>query len=55
MNWFEWLDDKTQVIIAVTFLGVLLMVTMPDVASDHFDAIVSGLFGVAIGKAVKAR
>ena len=55
MNWFEWLDDKTQVIIAVTFLGVLLVVALPDVASGHIDAIVSGLFGVAIGKAVKGR
>lgn len=47
-DFLDWFDDKTQVIIALLILGMLL-VWHPDAASA-VDNIVSGLLGVAVGK-----
>lgn len=50
-NWTEILNDKTQVIIAVLILGVLAFFNLED-PGPVVNSIVSGLFGVAVGKSV---
>lgn len=45
------MDDKTLVIIAVTVIALATIVAMPDV--NILTAIVSGLFGVAVGRRAK--
>lgn len=44
-------DDKNLVIFAVTILGLFSMFAIPE-AKEIIIAIVSGLFGVAVGKSV---
>lgn len=51
MKWAEWLDDKTQVILCVTLLGVLAMFAYGDAGTNLLDNIITGLFGVAVGRA----
>lgn len=51
----DFLDDKTMVIIAALALG-LAVLFLGDVTSEQSTIvtnIISGLFGVAVGKAVK--
>ena len=49
MSWMEWMDDKTQVIIAVVGLTIVAMITMPESAANYLDAAFAGLFGIAVG------
>jgi len=42
-------DDKTLVIFAVTILGIFSMFALPE-AKEIIIAVVSGLFGIAVGK-----
>lgn len=46
-------DDKSQVIIAATLLGVLCLFVIPNEAPNIINAIIAGLFGVAVGKSMK--
>jgi len=49
-------DDKDLVILAVLILGVMAMLALPDAnASNIVGNIVSGLFGIAIGKRLKEK
>jgi hypothetical protein len=45
------MDDKTLVILSVTVIALAAMVAMP--SENIITAIVSGLFGVAVGRAAK--
>ena len=51
-NMAELLDDKTLVIFAVLILGLFSLFFLEDPAAV-VNSIVSGLFGVAVGKSVK--
>jgi len=42
-------DDKGLVIVAVLILGIMSMLALPE-AKEVVLAIVTGLFGVAVGK-----
>lgn len=44
-------DDKDLVIIATMTLGITAMLLLPD-AKDVVIGIVSGLFGIAVGKRI---
>ena len=46
------IDDKIMVIVCVTGLAVLAMFQLTDPAAV-VNSVVSGLFGVAVGKAIK--
>ena len=45
-------DDKELVIVAVTVIAVLAIFRMPE-SDTIITSVVSGLFGVAVGKAGK--
>lgn len=52
-NKFDY-DDKSLVIVAVLILGVMSMFALPDAdASGIISSIVTGLFGIAVGKSLK--
>jgi hypothetical protein len=53
MNWFD--DDKNLVIIAVFLLGIGLIFWNPLPAENAsiLNSIVSGLFGIAVGRGLK--
>jgi hypothetical protein len=53
MNWFD--DDKNLVIIAVLILGLALIFvdTLGAEQSSIINSIVSGLFGIAVGRGMK--
>ena len=53
MNWKEWADDKTQVIVAVTVLTIIAVVALPESAGNYLDAAFAGLFGLAVGSKLK--
>ena len=53
MDWKEWADDKTQVIVAVTGLCIIGMLAVPDQASEFLKIAFAGLFGVAVGSKLK--
>ena len=47
-------DDKDLVIVAVLILGIMSMFALPDAdAPGIVSSIVTGLFGIAIGKSLK--
>lgn len=47
-------DDKDLVIVAVLILGIMSMLALPDTdAPGIVSSIVTGLFGIAIGKSLK--
>ena len=47
-------DDKDLVILAVLILGIVSMFALPDAdAPGIISSIVTGLFGVAVGKSIK--
>lgn len=47
-------DDKELVILAVLILGIIAMFALPDADSPNIiSSIVSGLFGIAVGKSIK--
>lgn len=53
MNWLDNLtDDKALVIFAVTALGIVSLFAVEN-ATSVVNQITSGLFGVAVGKALK--
>lgn len=43
------IDDKDLVIVATLILGIVSMFALPD-AREIVIAVVSGLFGIAVGK-----
>ncbi|MBF0205197.1 MAG: hypothetical protein HQK67_13070 [Desulfamplus sp.] len=46
-------DDKSQIILALTFLGVLVIFTQPpEITEKILNSIVSGLLGVAVGRGI---
>ncbi len=45
-------DDKALVILAVTIIALAAMWRLPD-AENIITSVVSGLFGVAVGRALK--
>lgn len=53
MKWFD--DDKTLVIIAVLALGIGLLWgdALPAENASILNSIVSGLFGIAVGRGLK--
>jgi hypothetical protein len=53
MNWFD--DDKNLVIIAVLILGMALIFVdnLGAEQSSIINSIVSGLFGIAVGRGMK--
>lgn len=52
-NKFDY-DDKSLVIVTVLILGVMSMFALPDAdAPGIISSIVTGLFGIAVGKSLK--
>lgn len=51
MNWIELLDDKALVILSVLLICIVAMFKVPD-ASNLVNQAITGLFGVAVGKAI---
>lgn len=53
MKWFD--DDKNLVIIAVLILGlgIIFIKPLPAENASLINAIISGLFGIAVGKGMK--
>jgi len=53
MNWFN--DDKNLVIITVLILGVGLLCAgnLPSENASILNSIISGLFGIAVGKGLR--
>lgn len=50
----SWLDDKHQVIACATVIALAAMIFLPkDGALQIAGNVVSGLFGVAVGRAIK--
>ena len=48
------IDDKIQVIWAVTLLAIVAMIALQgSAAANIVNSVVSGLFGVAVGKSLK--
>jgi len=45
-------DDKDLVILATLILGVVAMFALED-ASGTVNSIITGLFGIAVGKSIK--
>ena len=52
-NWLDWLDDKTQVIMALFILAIVMVFVTPEIAKAEMKVIIGGLLGVAIGKTTK--
>jgi hydrogenase/urease accessory protein HupE len=48
----EWLDDKTQVIVAILILVGILSVTQPEIVTENLPAVLTGLFGIVTGHAM---
>lgn len=47
-------DDKDLVIVSVLILGIITMFALPNAnASGIVSSIITGLFGVAVGKGLK--
>jgi hypothetical protein len=51
-KFYEWCDDKTQVIIVVAALSAMALVMLGPEALSMIDNAIAGLFGVAVGKAL---
>lgn len=49
MKWIEWIDDKKLVVICATMIGLFAMWEMQS-SETVVTAVISGLFGVAVGK-----
>ena len=48
------IDDKDLVIVATLILGIIAMFALPDAdAPGIISSIVTGLFGIAVGKSLK--
>jgi len=53
MNKFDY-DDKDLVIVAVLILGIMAMIVLSGTdAAGVVNSIITGLFGVAVGKGIK--
>ena len=46
----EWLDDKTQVIVVLFVIAILMILLMPDAAIQYIDAIIGALAGMVVGE-----
>jgi len=46
---FEWFDDKKLVIISVVGITVVGAIFAPQMVTENFNAILAGLFGIAVG------
>jgi hypothetical protein len=52
-KWYDRIDDKFLVIICATILGGISMFIYPETDSNVIvSSVVSGLFGVAVGKSL---
>lgn len=49
MEFLTWMDDKKLVILAVVGITIGGSVLFPQIVSDNFNAILTGLFGIAVG------
>ena len=57
-EFYEWLDDKTQVISALTFIGCLAIAFPTHITETVLNLllpIISGLLGIVVGKALKEK
>ena len=45
-------DDKTLVVVCATVIAIVCIFAMPDQAQNIVGNVVTGLFGVAVGKAL---
>jgi len=52
-KFYEWCDDKTQVIVAVIIITIISFVVVP--ASVNLDIVYGGLFGLATGMAIAKK
>jgi hydrogenase/urease accessory protein HupE len=46
----DWLDDKTQVIIALLALAIIMLWRMPTEAGQYVNAIIGALAGMVVGE-----
>ena len=49
-KFYEWFDDKTQVIFVILAFGMGALVMQPDGALPMIEKLAYGLLGMAVGK-----